>query len=79
MITSEVATATGGRLVGPDVTVSGATIDSRLVTGGDLFVPVVAERDGHDFVAAAVTAGAAAYLTSRPVHAPCPSEWLDVP
>jgi UDP-N-acetylmuramoyl-tripeptide--D-alanyl-D-alanine ligase len=67
MITSEVATATGGRLVGPDVTVSGAAIDSRLVTGGELFVPVVAERDGHDFVAAAVAAGAAAYLTSRPV------------
>ena len=68
MITSEVAAATGGRLVGPDVTVSGAAIDSRLVTGGELFVPVVAERDGHDFVAAAVAAGAAAYLTSRPVH-----------
>ncbi|HEX6569242.1 MAG TPA: UDP-N-acetylmuramoyl-tripeptide--D-alanyl-D-alanine ligase, partial [Acidimicrobiales bacterium] len=65
--TSDVAAATGGRLVGPDVTVSGAAIDSRLVTGGELFVPVVAGRDGHDFVDAALDAGAAAYLTSRPV------------
>jgi UDP-N-acetylmuramoyl-tripeptide--D-alanyl-D-alanine ligase len=66
MRTSEVAAATGGRLVGPDVTVTGATIDSRLVTGGELFVPVVAERDGHDFVAAAQAAGAAAFLSARP-------------
>jgi UDP-N-acetylmuramoyl-tripeptide--D-alanyl-D-alanine ligase len=65
MCTSDIAAATGGRLVGPDVTVVGAAIDSRLVTGGELFVPVVAERDGHDFVAAALEAGAAAYLTAR--------------
>ena len=59
-----VAAATGGRLVGPDVTVDGLAIDSRLVTGGELFVPLVAERDGHDFVGAALAAGAAAYLTA---------------
>jgi UDP-N-acetylmuramoyl-tripeptide--D-alanyl-D-alanine ligase len=70
MRTSDVATATGGRLLGPDVTVMGAAIDSRLVTGGELFVPLVAERDGHDFVGAAVAAGAAAYLTARPVAGP---------
>jgi UDP-N-acetylmuramoyl-tripeptide--D-alanyl-D-alanine ligase len=63
--TTEIAKATGGVLSGPDVTVSGATIDSRRVVGGQLFVPVVAARDGHDFVAVAVAAGAAAYLTSR--------------
>jgi UDP-N-acetylmuramoyl-tripeptide--D-alanyl-D-alanine ligase len=67
MRTTEIAAATGGRLVGPDVTVTGAAIDSRLVAVGELFVPVVAGRDGHEFVAAAVAAGAAAYLTSRPV------------
>jgi UDP-N-acetylmuramoyl-tripeptide--D-alanyl-D-alanine ligase len=63
--TSEVARITGGRLTGPDVTVSGAAIDSRAVGGGELFVPVVAERDGHEFVPAALEAGAAAYLTQR--------------
>jgi UDP-N-acetylmuramoyl-tripeptide--D-alanyl-D-alanine ligase len=62
---SEIAKATGGALFGPDTTASGATIDSRQVVAGQLFVPVIAARDGHDFVAGAVAAGAAAYLTSR--------------
>ena len=63
---SEVARAVGGRLVGPDVAVSGASIDSRTVGQGELFVPVVAERDGHDYIDDALAAGAAAYLTSAP-------------
>jgi UDP-N-acetylmuramoyl-tripeptide--D-alanyl-D-alanine ligase len=62
---SEVAQATGGTLVGPDVVVRGVAIDSRLLEGGELFVPIVDARDGHDFVGAALAAGAAAYLTSR--------------
>ncbi len=62
---SEVAAATGGDLLGPDVLVDGATQDSRAVTPGCLFVPLVAERDGHDFVDAATSAGAAAHLTHR--------------
>jgi UDP-N-acetylmuramoyl-tripeptide--D-alanyl-D-alanine ligase len=64
-LTSEVAAATGGRLHGPDVPVDGAVIDSRSVRGGELFVPLVAERDGHEFVGGALEAGAAAYLTVR--------------
>jgi UDP-N-acetylmuramoyl-tripeptide--D-alanyl-D-alanine ligase len=63
--TTEIAKAAGGVLSGPDVKVSGATIDSRRVVDGQLFVPVVAARDGHAFVAGAVAAGARAYLTSR--------------
>ena len=55
---SELAHAVGGRLDGPDVDVDGASIDSRTVQAGQLFVPVVAERDGHDFVAAAIEHGA---------------------
>ena len=35
-----------------------------------LFVPIVAERDGHEFIADAVAAGAAAYLTAGPVPPP---------
>lgn len=56
----------GGRLVGPDVVVTGASIDSRTLASGELFVPVVAERDGHDFIDNALAAGAVAYLTSMP-------------
>ena len=63
---SQVATATGGRLVGADVEMDGASFDSRTLRPGQLFVPIVAERDGHDFIAAAARAGAAAALASRP-------------
>ena len=62
---SEVVQAVGGRLVGPDVAVSGVSIDSRTVGRGELFVPVVAERDGHDFIDDALAAEAAAYLTAE--------------
>jgi UDP-N-acetylmuramoyl-tripeptide--D-alanyl-D-alanine ligase len=63
---SDVAAATGGRLVGPDVDIDGAGFDTRTLRAGQLFVPLVAERDGHDFIDDAHAAGAAAYLTSRP-------------
>ena len=61
----EVAAAVRGEVVGPPTTIAGACIDSRLAGPGQLFVPLVAERDGHDFIPAAIEAGAAAYLTSR--------------
>lgn len=47
------------------VEVEGATQDSRSLTTGMLFVPLVAARDGHDFIARAVANGAPAYLTER--------------
>ena len=60
-----VADAVGGELVGPDVTVDGGSTDSRTLVAGQLFVPVVADRDGHEFIGAALAAGAPAYLTAR--------------
>jgi UDP-N-acetylmuramoyl-tripeptide--D-alanyl-D-alanine ligase len=60
---SQIATAVGGELRGPEAWVDGASIDSRSLVAGQLFVPIVAERDGHDYLSAAVTAGAAAVLT----------------
>lgn len=62
---SEIARAVGGQMAGPDVVVDGAAFDSRAVLPGQLFVPVVADRNGHDFVRAAVDHGAIAYLTSE--------------
>ena len=53
------------RSFGPDSVIDGVTFDSRDVTPGQLFVPIVADRDGHHFVADAVARGAVAYLTSR--------------
>ena len=62
---SEVAAATGGRLHGSDVDIDGVSFDSRVIQPGQLFVPIVAERDGHEFIAGALQRGAAAYLTAR--------------
>jgi len=65
MLASQVARAVGGTLAGPDVIVDGASFDSRALRPGSLFVPLVAERDGHTFIDSALASGAAAYLTSR--------------
>lgn len=67
--TAEIARATGGEVFGREATVEGVAIDSRLVAPGQLFVPIVAERDGHDFISAALSAGAAGYLTSAAIEA----------
>lgn len=67
---ADVARAVGGRLVGRDVAIDGASFDSRSLRPGQLFVPIVAGRDGHDFIGSALERGAAAYLTSRPVTRP---------
>jgi len=61
----------GGRLQGPGsaIAVSGASVDSRRVTPGSLFVALRGERtDGHAFVADALRAGAVAALVERPVE-----------
>ena len=66
LLASDLANAIGGRLVGPDIDIDGATFDSRQVLHHQLFVPIVAERDGHEFISDALKAGAGVYLTSRP-------------
>ena len=47
------------------VTFTGANIDSRKLLPGQLFVALVAARDGHDFIPGAMEKGAAAVLCSR--------------
>lgn len=59
------AEATNGTLVGEDVLIDGASFDSRSVRAGQLFIPLIAARDGHEFIPQAVSSGAVAYLTSR--------------
>ena len=63
---SEIAAAVGGTLHGRDTEVDGAGIDSRRLRRGELFIPVVGRRDGHDYIPDALAAGAPAYLTARP-------------
>ncbi|HQT63360.1 MAG: UDP-N-acetylmuramoylalanyl-D-glutamate--2,6-diaminopimelate ligase [Acidocella sp. 20-57-95] len=61
----ELAKAVGSNDAG--FVVTGVSIDSRTLQPGDLFVALVAERDGHDFVADAFAKGAAGALVSRDV------------
>ncbi len=69
---AEIARLTGGRLERPSRRpVHGAAVDSRRVVPGNLFVALPGERtDGHDHLLAAVEAGAAAILVSRPGDLP---------
>ena len=61
----DAATATNGRATS-DWQASGVSIDTRSQEPGDLFVALDGpNRDGHDFVAAALDKGAAAALVTR--------------
>jgi UDP-N-acetylmuramoyl-tripeptide--D-alanyl-D-alanine ligase len=71
----EVLVATGGRLLGAvsgaSSSITGASVDSRRVTPGSIFVALRGDRtDGHTFVADALRAGASAALLERPVDLP---------
>ena len=57
--------ATGGTPSGDWSRVTGISIDTRTIAAGDLFVALKDVRDGHDFVGAALKAGAGAALVSR--------------
>jgi len=50
-----------------DVTFLGANNDTRKLQPGQLFIVLQGARDGHDFIPAAMEAGAAAVLCSRSV------------
>ena len=63
--TDEIAAAVGGTHHGSVVEVDGVSIDSREVRGGELFVALVAERDGHEFIGQAMASGAFAALCAR--------------
>ncbi len=62
---AEAEAATGGRSTLP-FRASGVSIDSRTLVPGDLFVAISGpNHDGHDFIAAAIAAGAAAAVVGR--------------
>ena len=68
---SDVARASGGRLVGEDIVVRGVSTDTRHIEAGQLFVALRGERfDAHDFLMPAVEAGAAALLVHEAARLP---------
>jgi UDP-N-acetylmuramoyl-tripeptide--D-alanyl-D-alanine ligase len=79
MDTAMAAGAVGGSIIGDCVPFVRVTTDTRALAPGDLFVALRGERfDGHDFVAQAVTAGAAAALVERSRAASLPGNLIAV-
>ncbi len=67
------ATTVGELLGDPETAIHGLTYDSRAVGAGDCFFAVPGTlRDGHDFIPAAVGAGAAAIVCERIPETPAP-------
>ena len=66
MLASDAASAIGGRLLGPDIEFDGVSFDTRSIVPGQMFVPIVAERNGHEFIGSAYAGGAICHLTSEP-------------
>ncbi len=73
MRVSDIARACAAEWRGDDVEIQGVSIDSRTLTPGDCYIAIVGERfDGHEFVDAAVAAGAKAVMVSHPVAVDAP-------
>ena len=79
---AEVATALNLKTTTlPQTDLTQVTFDSRQVLPGALFVPLVAQRDGHDFVTAAFKQGAQATLwqADHPLPPSADDRYLVVP
>jgi UDP-N-acetylmuramoyl-tripeptide--D-alanyl-D-alanine ligase len=78
---AEAAIATGTAPVpGASWAARGVSIDTRAVSANDLFVALKGPRfDGHDFVVAALSSGAAAAMVDRPMPGADPARLLAVP
>ncbi len=66
----EIAHVTGGEVIDgdPAARATSYAIDSRVLAEGACFVALVAERDGHEFVADAAARGASIALVARRLH-----------
>ncbi|HET7134996.1 MAG TPA: Mur ligase domain-containing protein, partial [Casimicrobiaceae bacterium] len=79
MDTATAAGAVGGSIIGACVPFVRVTTDTRALAPGDLFVALRGERfDGHDFVAQAMAAGAAAAIVERTRAASLPGNLIAV-
>ena len=62
----EIGDITGGQPFGDlDAIIKGVSTDSRSINKKQLFVPIIAKRNGHDFVSDAMKNGASGYLFSQ--------------
>mgnify|MGYP001157113860 FL=1 len=70
----KIASAVSGHVMGGDVVFDQVTTDTRVLSGGELFVALAGDHyDGHDFIDEAKRSGAVAAMTSRPVETDLPT------
>ncbi|UCE42977.1 MAG: UDP-N-acetylmuramoyl-tripeptide--D-alanyl-D-alanine ligase [Candidatus Aminicenantes bacterium] len=71
---NEIAKKTGGDILQglPSISFRTFNIDSRISQPGELFFALVAQRDGHTYIADAAQKGAAGAVISRPITPPNP-------
>ena len=71
---SDLSRYAGGVLIGEDVSVARFCIDSREIQASDVFIARTdGQRDGHEFIPAAIKAGAGAVIHSANMKLSCPS------
>ena len=71
MLIKEIVEATGGTLLCGNMNddVRGFTQDTRQIHQGDMYIPLVGEKnDGHQFIKQAFEAGASAVMTAHPIE-----------
>ena len=71
MLIKEIVEATGGTLLCGNMNddVRGFTQDTRQIHQGDMYIPLVGEKnDGHQFIKQAFEAGASAVITAHPIE-----------
>jgi UDP-N-acetylmuramoyl-tripeptide--D-alanyl-D-alanine ligase len=61
-IIEQMAEGSGLSVLYEDITIHGVSIDSRTVKTGNLFVPIIKQLDGHNYVEEAILNGATASL-----------------
>ncbi len=77
----DIVRATGGTLLAGslDTPLENVSIDSRVMRGRDLFVPLIGARsDAHDYLGQAIENGAAAVLSSREMEPLPGAAWIQV-
>ncbi len=77
----DIVRATGGTLLAGslETPVENVSIDSRVMKGGDLFVPLIGARsDAHDYLGQAIENGAVAVLSEREMEPLFGAAWIRV-
>ncbi len=68
----QIAEQIGAEYIGNDLPFHGASIDSRTLEPGQVYIAIRREKDGHEFIADALKKGAAAVVVDHPCEVSVP-------